>query len=103
MVGYDERRSELEALDVGLIAASAASAEDAREIADTVFFPVGYGVTRAQADELGSWWEERRQIIQPSGFVLAPDGRILASCYSDGPLGRLDAEDVVRFVTAQKK
>ena len=47
---------------------------------------------------LDAWWEERRQIIQPSEFVLAPNGKVIASSYSDGPLGRMDAADVVKLV-----
>ena len=71
-----------------------------------VNFPIGYGLTKATADLLGSWWEERRQIIQPSEFVIqAESGKIVASSYSDGPLGRIDAADVVgvvNFIESQK-
>ena len=62
-------------------------------------FPVGYGVTREIANTLGSWWEDRRQIIQPSEFLLGPDNTVMASSYSDGPLGRMLADDVVGLVT----
>ena len=50
------------------------------------------------ANTLGSWWEERRQIIKPSEFLLGPDGKVMASSYSDGPIGRMDAEDIVKVV-----
>ena len=81
-----------------LVAASVDPIEKAREVADEVNFPVGYGVTREMANTLGSWWEERRQIIQPSEFLLGPDGKVMASSYSDGPIGRMDAEDIVKVV-----
>ena len=42
---------------------------------------------------------EIRQIVQPSEFVLDTAGKVLVSSYSDGPLGRIDAADVVRTVT----
>jgi len=61
-------------------------------------FPVGYGVTREIADKLGSWWEERRQFIQPSEFVIGADNKIIVSSYNDGPLGRIDAADVVKLI-----
>jgi len=67
-------------------------------VAAALSFPVGYGITRAQADQLGSWWEDRRQIIQPSEFLLGAGGKILQSSYSSGPIGRLEATDVVRMV-----
>ncbi len=61
-------------------------------------FPVGQGVTREMADALGSWWEERRSIIQPSEFILDRDGRVLTSTYSSGPVGRIDAEAAVGVI-----
>ena len=102
MAGIDASRAELEALGVKIVAASVDAIDRAREVADEVYFPVGYGVTRAMADTLDAWWEERRQIIQPSQFVLSPEGKVIASCYSDGPLGRIVGDDIVRFVRFQK-
>ena len=73
--------------------------EKAGEVAADLDFPVGHGVTRADADTLGSWWEDRRQIIQPSEFVLDDQHNVLASSYSDGPLGRMDGADALRMIT----
>ena len=98
MVGFEKEKAELDALGVKVIAASVDDTEKAGEVAAEVSFPVGYGVTRADADAIGAWWEERRQIIQPSEFVIGEDGKVLASSYSDGPIGRIDAADVVRMV-----
>ena len=80
------------------MAASVDPIDKAKEIADGLNFPVGYGVTRDIADALGSWWEDRRQIIQPSEFVLGADDKVVVSSYADGPLGRIDAEDVVKLI-----
>jgi len=71
-----------------------------------VNFPVGYGITRDIANKLGSFWEDRRQIIQPSEFIVNRDGKVLVSSYSDGPLGRMIASDVIGYITfleSQKK
>jgi peroxiredoxin len=105
LVGFRDKRSELEALGAKIVAASVDPIDKAREVANEVGFPVGYGVTRAMADALGAFWEERRQIVQPSEFVLDATGKVIASSYSDGPLGRIDAADVVRMLTrlAQQK
>jgi peroxiredoxin len=97
--GFAAQRQALDGLGVKIVAASVDPIDKAREIAGAVGFPIGHGVTRDVARALGSWWEDRRQIIQPSEFVLDAEGRVAASSYSDGPLGRFDAEDVVRFVT----
>ena len=98
MVGFEKLKGELDALGAKVFAASVDPVDKAREVAAEVSFPVGYGVTRAIAEKLGSWWEDRRSIIQPSEFVLGADGRILASSYSDGPIGRIDAADVIKMI-----
>ena len=98
MVGFEKLKTELDAVGASIIAASVDPIDKAGEVAREVSFPVGYGVTREVADRLGSWWEERRSIIQPSEFLIDAGGKILASSYSDGPLGRIDAADAVRLI-----
>ncbi|MFT5172482.1 MAG: peroxiredoxin [Gammaproteobacteria bacterium] len=93
----------LENLNVKVIAATTEPLEKAQEVAAKIAFPVAYGVTRAQADQLGAWWEERRQIIQPSNFVLNDSGKVLSATYSTGPVGRLDVADAIRFIEFQEK
>lgn len=89
-----------------MVAASVDPIDKAKEVAADLSFPIGYGVTHEIADQLGSWWEDRRQIIQPSEFVLDADNNVLISSYADGPLGRMEGEDVVKLVNfyeSQKK
>ncbi|TAK82402.1 MAG: hypothetical protein EPO20_22320 [Betaproteobacteria bacterium] len=66
-------------------------------------YPVGYGVTRADADRIGAWWEERRGISQPSQSVLDASGKVLASTYSSGPIGRIEPADVVSMIEFREK
>lgn len=103
MVGFEKAKSELDALGVKVIAASVDTIDKAKEVAADVSFPVAYGVTRAQADELGSWWEERRGIIQPSEFLVTAEGKVRSATYSSGPIGRVDAADVVKLVAFYDK
>jgi peroxiredoxin len=109
LAGFEKIKPELDALGVKVVAASIDPIDKAKEVAAELSFPVGYGVTRAMADQLGSWWEERRSIIQPSEFLVAADGKVRASTYSSGPIGRVEASDVVKLVNfydkqaAQKK
>lgn len=81
-----------------MVAASIDPIDKAKEVADEVNFPVGFEVSREIADQLGSWWEDRRQIIQPSEFILGPDNKVMASSYADGPLGRMQGDDVVKLI-----
>jgi len=98
LVGYAELKDEFDKLGVKVVAASVDPIDKAQEVADEVNFPVGYGVSRDVANALGSWWEDRRQIIQPSEFIVGADGNVVACSYSDGPLGRIDAGDVIKMV-----
>ena len=106
MAGFEENISTLRDQGVGIVAASVDPLDKAQEVAADLSFPIAYGVTRGIADQLGSWWEDRRQIIQPSEFVLDADNNVLICSYSDGPLGRIEGEDVVKLVNfyeSQKK
>lgn len=98
MAGFEKQRKELEALGVKVVAASVDPIDKAKEVAAEVSYPVGYGVTREMADKLDAWWEDRRSIIQPSEFIVGRDGKVIASSYSSGPLGRIDAADVVKLI-----
>jgi len=98
LVGFENLKSEFDALGAKIVTASVDPIDKAKEVAADVSFPVGYGVTREIADMLGSWWEDRRSIIQPSEFILGADGKVIVSSYSDGPLGRIDAADVIRLI-----
>ncbi|MCB1511319.1 MAG: redoxin domain-containing protein [Hyphomicrobiaceae bacterium] len=99
MVGFTEKSAELKALGIKVVAASVDPLDKSQEVAAELDFPIGFEVTRDIADKLGSWWEDRRQIIQPSEFILNADNKVIASSYSDGPVARMLAEDVVRMVT----
>jgi len=106
LAGFEFWKAQLASAGASVVAASVDPIDKAKEIAAGLSFPVGYGVTRAQADQLGSWWEERRGIVQPSEFLVGANGKILQASYSTGPIGRIEAMDVVRvidFMEAQAK
>jgi hypothetical protein len=52
---------------------------------------------------LGAFYEERRGILQATGFVLKPDHTMAVAQYSSGPIGRLVWQDVLELVQFQKK
>lgn len=86
-----------------VFAASVDPLDKAEEVAADLTYPLGHGVTRADADAMGAWWEERRGIIQATEFVLNADGKVMVSTYCSGPVGRMHAEDAVRFLAFQEK
>ncbi len=76
------------------------------KVARDLSFPVAYGVTREHGDAVGAWWEERRDHIQPSEFLLTGSGRVMTSTYSNSPVGRMDPEEtlmLVKFLASRRK
>ncbi len=88
----------LEDLDVSVLAASVDAEDKAGEVAAELSYPVAYGVTRDDADTLGAWWGPNREMIQPTEFLLDADHRIITATYSAGPIGRMNAADLVKVV-----
>ncbi|MBT4486095.1 MAG: redoxin domain-containing protein [Rhodospirillaceae bacterium] len=102
----EENLQALKDLDVTVIAASVDDEDKAAEIAADLSFPIAHGVTRAQADSLGAYWEDRRGIVQPSEFFLGPDHKVIYNMYGSGPVGRMNPPDIVNmigFVDKQRK
>ena len=86
-------------MGVTVYAASVDSEEKSAEVAEGLSFPVAHGVNRDLGNRVGAWWDERRDFIQPSEFVIRRDGRVVHSSYSSGPLGRTEPGDVVSMLT----
>ena len=102
LADFEQKKNELQELGISVYAASVDTGDDALQVANEVSFPIGEGVTREVADTIGAWWEDRRQIVQPSQFLIRGDGTVLESTYSDGPLSRLVAEEVCGLVNFLK-
>ena len=106
MSGYGERRVAFQDEGVSIIAGTVDSEEKTLEVAAPLGFPIAHGVTRADGDLLGAWWDERRDFIEPSEFVLTQEGRVMMSTYSNSPVGRMDPEEaltLVRFLNARRR
>ena len=98
MTGYEERRDAFATQGVNIIAGVVDNEEKTLVVAEKLGFPVAYGVTKEQADLLGSWWE-KRNFMQPSEFVLAKDGTVMMSTYSNSPIGRMDPAEALTLIT----
>lgn len=66
-------------------------------MAEPLSFPVAYGMTRNDGNAIGAWWEERRDHIQPSEFILRGN-RVMASTYSNSPVGRMDPAETLSLM-----
>ena len=100
MAAYEAAKAELEALDVTVYAVSTDDEEQAREVQGRgLSFPVAYGATKADADTIGAWWsEDRGGYIQPAEFLLSRGGVVAGAMYASGPVGRMGADEVIRFI-----
>jgi peroxiredoxin len=99
LAGFGKLESELAAVGAKVVvAASVDPLDKAKEVAADAGLPVAYGVTREMGEKVGAWWDERRRIVDPAEFVVGQDGTVMVSSYSSGPLGRMDAADVVRLI-----
>ena len=105
MAGYEERRAAFLAEGVSIIAGTVDTEQQTLDVSQNLGFPVAYGMTRADGDAMGSWWEERRDHIQPSEFVITKSGKVMMSTYSNSPIGRMDPEEaltLIKFLNAQR-
>ena len=66
-------------------------------------FPVAHSVDPELVKALGGWVGERQgeRIMQPSEFVIRPNGVVAASMYATTQLGRMDPQEVLRFIKAR--
>ena len=101
--GFGENFSKLQKLNTQIIAASSDNLDNSTAIAADLPYPVAHSASKDHGDKMGSWWEERRGLIQPSGFVLNHEGKVLSATYSSAAIGRIDGADAVKFITFQEK
>ena len=99
MAGFNNHLKELEAVGAKVFAASVDTDDKSAEVENELAYPVAEGVSRADGDAIGAWWEENRNFIQPAEFLIGDAGKIMASSYSAGPLGRIDPEEAIRLIT----
>lgn len=95
MDGYEKLREEFAALGFSIFAGTVDTEDQTAEVAASLSFPVAHSMTRADGDAIGAWWDERRDHIQPSEFVLTRQGMVMASTYSNSPVGRMDPAEAL--------
>lgn len=85
-----------------IIAVSVDSAEETR-MDEGFTFQFAYGATKEDGELIGAWWsEDRGGYIQPSEFILGRGGVVLGSMYASGQIGRMGADEAIRFITRRE-
>ncbi len=106
MAAFEKAQAKLREEGITVVAASTDPLEKAKETVSehSLTFPIGYGLPMKEtAAALGAFYEERRNILQATGFVVKPDKTIAVSQYSSGPIGRLVWQDILGLVQFYKK
>ena len=98
MDGFRAIKQELENRNITVVAASSDPQDKAAEMARTISLPIGFGVDKELIESLGGYWQATRQFAQPAEFLLDPNNKIVQLSYSDGPLARTEAVDVLKLV-----
>jgi peroxiredoxin len=98
---FQRAQDKLAELGITVVALSVDDEATTRELIEKLglTFPVGHSAdARAVALETGAFVNDDPLYLQSTGFVLAPDGRVIVSVYSSGAIGRLVPEDIVGMV-----
>ena len=96
--GFRAIKEELENRNISVVAASSDPQDKAAEMATIIGLPIGFGVNQELIESLGGYWQATRQFAQPAEFLLDPNNKIVQLSYSDGPLARTEAADVIKLV-----
>ncbi len=66
-------------------------------------FPVVYGLdVRKEAEKIDAYFDREDGYFQPANFILQ-NGKVIQATYSSGPLGRLQAEQVLMLIDHYRK
>ena len=104
LAAFEEKKEQLAALGATVYAASSDEKEQAQTVINRgITFHIAYGITRSDCDLFGGWWYESRECAHASEFILEQNGTVLNSMYASGPIGRMEAAAVVRFLTNREK
>ncbi len=106
LAAFEKAQDRFREEGITVIAGSIDPLDKARETVEkhSLTYPVAYGLpVKETAAALGAFYEEKRGILQSTGFVVKPDRTISVSQYSSGPIGRLVWQDVIGLVQFYKK
>ncbi len=92
--------------NMGILAGSVDAVSEASKTVNDLglSFPVAHGLDLEETGRiLGGFYQQEKRYLQPSGFVIRPDGTLEVASYSSGPIGRLKAANVLALVRYYKQ
>ncbi|MBI2821000.1 MAG: redoxin domain-containing protein [Acidobacteria bacterium] len=101
MADFQSRIGEFEERKVAVIVASVDSPENAQKTLERhkLTFPLAYGLNPKEvAARTGAFFDEKKEYVHATGFIIGPDGRVAGAVYSTGPAGRYTAAECVGMV-----
>lgn len=102
LAGFEAAKSRLDDLNVKIVALSVDDEPTTAALVEKLHltFPVGFGADVDQVSAaVGSYTNAHPHYLQPTGFVLSPDGNVLNALYASNAMGRLTAQEVERLAT----
>jgi len=92
--------------NMGILAGSVDAVSEASKTVNDLglSFPVAHGLDLEETGRiLGGFYQQEKGYLQPSGFVIRPDGTLEVASYSSGPIGRFKAANVLALVRTYKQ
>lgn len=102
LADFERSKAKLDAMNVKIVALSVDGEQMTAALIEKLdlTFPVGFG---ADADQVvaavGAYTNADPHYLQPTGFVLSPEGTVLNALYASNAMGRLTAIEVERLVS----
>jgi len=92
--------------NMGVLAGSVDAVSEASKTVNDLglSFPVAHELDLEETGRiLGGFYQQEKRYLQPSGFVIRPEGTLEVASYSSGPIGRLKAANVLALVRYYKQ
>ncbi len=105
MADFQALSKEFESEGVRIVAGSVDPLEKAEEAIKKagVTYPVAYGMSAKETSRItGAYYDDNRNYIHATGFLVRPDNTVEVACYSTGPIGRFVAKDMLGLVKFYK-
>ena len=107
LAAYQKRLDELTELGVYVIGATIEDRQTAAKMAEEegITFPLAYGVTQDSIGPLHPLWGEEKgygKCVEPMEFLVRHNF-VIGSMYASGPIGRMDADQLIHFIKLREK